>query len=149
MIEAFIRRLGPEWNAQPEVGVPTARGVLDLVLRRSNAALVVACECQSELRRLELVIRRLGEKADGLAGQVEVGLGVSRLLLLRSTASTRSIARAFDATLTAAFPSRTADAAAALNGAGEWPGSAIMWARLEGGHVEILDAPPRGVRVGR
>lgn len=148
MVEALLRSLGSQWQAQPEQPVPAARGVLDLVLRRRDAGLVLACECHSELRRLELVIRRLAEKADALAGQLEGDLAVSRMLLIRSTASTRSIARAYEATLAAAFPERSADAFTALVGSGPWPGPTILWARLEGGRAEILATPPRGVRLG-
>jgi transcriptional regulator with XRE-family HTH domain len=150
MVEALLRILGSHWRAQPEVPVAAARGVLDLVLRRRDASLVVACECHSELRRLELVIRRLAEKADALPGQVDGDVVVSRMLLLRSTAATRSIARSYEATLAAAFPARSADAVAALNTGGtEWPGPVIVWARGDGGRTVILDGPPRGVRVGR
>ena len=149
MIEALIRTLGPGWSAQPEVGVPAARGVLDLVLSRSSDGLVVACECHSELRRLEIVIRRLGQKADALVGQLDPSPTVSRLLLLRSTAATRAIARAYEATLTASFPGSTAAAVDSLRHGGGWPGPAIVWARLQAGRAEILEGPPRGVTVGR
>jgi hypothetical protein len=71
------------------------------------------------------------------------------MLLLRSTTSTRAVAQAYEATLAAAFPSRTAEAVAALRGEAAWPGPAIVWARVEAGRAEIMDAPPRGVRVGR
>ena len=149
MIEALIRTLGPDWSAHPEVAVPAARGVLDIVLRRASDGLVVACECHSELRRLEIVIRRLGEKADALAGQLDASPTVSRLLLLRSTAATRATARAYEATLTAAFPGRTAAAVASLRRGGEWPGPTIVWARLQAGRAEILEGPPRRLTVGR
>ena len=149
MVEALLRTLGPGWRPQPEVGVAAARGVLDLVLRRPRDGLVLACECHSELRRLEMVLRRLGEKADALAGQVDGAPKVSRLLLLRSTAATRSIARAYEATLAAAFPASTHEAVAALAGDTAWPGPAIVWARIEAGRAEILAGPPRGVRLGR
>ena len=152
MIEALIRVLGPAWQAQPEVPVAAARGVIDLVLRHSDNGVVVACECHSELRRLELVLRRLAEKTDGLAGQLagkEAGGDVSRLLLLRSTAETRSVARAFEATLAAAFPAKASEAIAALRGEGPWPGATILWARFDRGRAEVLDAPPRGIKVGR
>ena len=149
MVEALIRMIGPDWRAEPEVGVAAARGVLDLVLRRPHASLVVACECHSELRRLESVLRRLGEKADGLAGELPESATVSRLLLLRSTTSTRSVARAFSSTLSAGFPGRTANAVAALRDAGDWPGPAIVWVRLAAGQAEVMEEPPRGVHIGR
>jgi hypothetical protein len=73
----------------------------------------------------------------------------SSLLLLRSTEQTRAIARAYEATLASAYPGRAADAFAALSSADTpWPGNSILWARFEAGRVTLLDAPPRGVRVG-
>jgi transcriptional regulator with XRE-family HTH domain len=149
MVEALLRALGPGWRGEPEVAVPSARGVIDLVLRRPQDRLVLACEAHSELRRLELVVRRLGEKAEALKAQIEGERAVSRMVLLRSTTSTRAVAQAYEATLAAAFPSRTAEAVAALRGEAAWPGPAIVWARVEAGRAEIMDAPPRGVRVGR
>ena len=149
MIEALIRVLHPDWQPQPEVGVPAAKGVLDLVLRCRRNGIVVACECHSELRRLEEVLRRLGEKADGLGGQLDAGQSVSRLLLLRSTDATRSIVRAYKSTFSAAVPARTAEAVAALQDGKPWPGFALMWATVEGGRGKLLDGPPRGIEVGR
>jgi transcriptional regulator with XRE-family HTH domain len=149
MIEALIREAGPAWRAQPEVVVPGARGVIDLVLRRRLDGQVVACECHSEVRRLELVIRRLGEKTEALAGDVAGAPAMSGLLLLRDTVATRAIAKAYEATLAAAFPARVSDALEALRGAAPWPGPTLMWARVRGGSAEILQRPPRGVRVGR
>lgn len=146
MIEALLRQLDRRWVARPEFAVPSARGVIDLVLALRGGGLTIACECQSELRRLEQVLRRSNEKAIALEGPEGA---VSRLLLLRSTAATRDIARHYEATLAAAYPARSADALAALRGAAaEWPGPAIVWVRLEGGRAQLLDGPPRGVRVG-
>jgi transcriptional regulator with XRE-family HTH domain len=149
MIEALIDILGPGWHARPEVVVVPARGAIDLVLSRALDRLTVACECHSELRRLELVLRRANEKAEGLRGQLGATESVSRMLLLRSTRSTREIAQTFEATLAAAYPARSADALAALRGRTAWPGPAILWVRVDAGTAVILDSPPRGVRVGR
>ena len=149
MVEALLRSLGPDWSARPEVAVPSARGVIDLVLRRSADRLVIACECHSEIRRLDLALRRLSEKANGLHLQLDDEPEVSRLLLLRSTVATRALARAYESTFAAAFPARCERAVAALRGVTPWPGPAIVWARVEGGKAEILGTPPRGVRVGR
>lgn len=149
MVEALIGLLGRPWRGQPEVPVPAARGVIDLVLRRPSDASVIACECHSELRRLELVIRRAMEKTEALRGQLGQPAEVSTLLLLRSTEATRAVVRAYEATLGAAFPARTRDAVEALRGDRPWPGPALIWARVAGGRAVILDAPPRGVRLGR
>lgn len=32
---------------------------------------------------------------------------------------------------------------------GQWPGSALLWADVQGGRVTIRRSPPRGVLVGR
>jgi transcriptional regulator with XRE-family HTH domain len=149
MIEALIGLLDPGWRARPEVVVRSAHGVIDLVLARALDRLTVACECHSELRRLELVLRRAAEKTDGLRGELGASATVSSMLLLRSTRATRELARAYEATLMAAYPARTADVVAALRGKAAWPGPAIVWVRLEHGVATILDAPPRGVRLGR
>jgi len=149
MVEALVAHLGPPWQARPEVVVRSARGVIDVVLSRELDRLTVACECHSELRRLELVLRRANEKTEGLRGQVDGRGTVSSMLLLRSTRGTREVTRAFEATLAAAYPARASDAVAALAGTAAWPGPAIVWAAVEGGRGRILDGPPRGVRVGR
>jgi transcriptional regulator with XRE-family HTH domain len=150
MVEALLRIRHASWSAQPEVPVPAARGVIDLVLARAADRCTIACECHSELRRLELVLRRAAEKATALGPRFDDGAPTSTLLLLRSTESTRAIAKGYEATLTAAYPARAADAHAALTTANAaWSGAAILWARFERGRAQILDAPPRGVRVGR
>jgi hypothetical protein len=74
---------------------------------------------------------------------------VSRLLVVRSTRSNRELARRFEQTLAAAHPARAADAYAALTGAAPWPGSALIWAVVDGAAARILEAPPRGVQLGR
>jgi len=56
IVEALIGILDQSWVPQPEVPVMRpVRGVIDLVIRREIE--VVACEVQSELRRLEQVLR--------------------------------------------------------------------------------------------
>lgn len=149
MVEALVRWLGPQWRSEPEVVVPAARGVVDLVARRTLDRLTVACESHSELRRLEAVVRRLAEKEEALRGLADATQTVSSVLLLRSTRATREVAIAYEATLAAAFPARTADILAALHGTAAWPGRGIIWARVDGGKAVLVDGPPRGVRVGR
>jgi transcriptional regulator with XRE-family HTH domain len=150
ILEELLRIRHSSWSAQPEMPVAAARGVLDLVLARSADRCTVACECHSELRRLELVIRRLTEKTEGLGSRFDDGLPASSLLLLRSTEATRAIVRTYESTLVSAYPGKAASAYAALTSSdAPWPGATILWARLEAGRATILDAPPRGVRVGR
>jgi transcriptional regulator with XRE-family HTH domain len=148
IVEAIIRAIDPSWVVRPEVPVgKPRRGVIDLVIARGRVA--IACEVQSELRRLEEVLRRAAEKESALVAEV-LQDSTSRLLVIRSTVATREIARRFEATLRAAYPGRSADAFDALTTADRpWPGPAILWARLEKGRTEILRLPPRGVAVGR
>ncbi len=153
MIESLLRQLDPSWNAHPEVPVSRpARGVIDLVLERRMDGLVVAAEAQSELRRLEQQIRWAMDKANSLGSSDLVPPGsspaVSRLLILRSTAATRLLARQFEATLRAAYPARAPDVVAALRDGAPWPGAGIVWIRIEGDRVDLLTGPPRGVTLG-
>jgi transcriptional regulator with XRE-family HTH domain len=154
MVEALIRALHRSWRPHPEVPVfRPARGVIDLVLERPAERLLVAVEVQSEIRRLEQVIRWSAEKAASLESSGLVRPGppwhVSRMLLLRSTTANREVARSFESTLGAAYPAAAAQAIAALRGDATWPGPGILWIRTERGKVELLDVPPRGVRIGR
>jgi transcriptional regulator with XRE-family HTH domain len=149
MIDGLIRVLDRRWIAEPECPVPAVRGVIDLVLREPGYGTVLACECHSELRRLELAIRRLNEKTTALRDPEGTGREVSSLLLLRSTSATRQIARLYQATLAAAFPARTTDAVAALTGNAPWPRPAIVWMEVAAGRARLLDGPPRSVRLGR
>src|SRR5262249_11784636 len=121
MVEALIRYVGPAWRAQPAGPVPAARGGTDLGLGPAGGRLIIAVECHSELRRLELVMRRAAEKSVALAAQLGAPGDVSTILLLRSTRTTRAVATAFESTLAAAYPTKTRDAIAALRGDALWP----------------------------
>jgi transcriptional regulator with XRE-family HTH domain len=149
MVEALVRLLDPGWVATPEVPIfRPVRGVIDLVLRREGVT--IACEVQSELRRLEQVLRWSAEKAAALGDGSGPPGEVSRLLVLRSTTATRVIARRFEGTLAAAYPATAIEALRALRRADRpWPGAAIIWARVEAGRATILERPPRGVHLGR
>jgi transcriptional regulator with XRE-family HTH domain len=154
MVEILLRSLSADWR--PHVEVPVSRpvrGVIDVVLERPNAGLLVATEAYSELRRLEQQIRWSADKAGSLGSSDLVGPGpapsVSRLLVLRSISSTRQLAREFEATLRTAYPAATGDVVKALRTGAPWPGPGIVWIRIEGEHVELLDGPPRGVSLGR
>lgn len=154
MVEALLRSLGSDWRPHVEVPVSRpARGVIDVVLERPAMRLLVATEAYSELRRLEQQIRWSADKAASLVSSQLVHNrfepAVSTLLVLRSTATTRQLARQFEATLHAAYPASTSNVLAALRDGAEWPGPGIIWIRIEGERVDILDGPPRGVPVGR
>ena len=131
-----------------------ARGNIDVVLHRVEAALVVATEIHSQLRRLEQQLGWAALKADSL-GSAEfwryVGDDVttSRLLVLRSTRATRELAIRFEETLRTAYPAPAGAVHAAILGEAPWPGSGLLWADLVGDRVRILDRPPRTVHLGR
>lgn len=156
MTETMLRCLDPRWHVKLEVPITQpSRGVIDLVLTDRASQFVIACEVQSELRRLEQQIRWGTEKADGLAQRLVrdgqgPGMTVSRLLVLRSTATTRELARRYVATLAAAYPARTEDVVQALTmPSTPWPGAGIAWIRIGAGDVSILRFPQRGVALGR
>lgn len=154
MVEALLRSLGSDWRPHVEVPVSRpARGVIDVVLERPAERLLVATEAYSELRRLEQQIRWSADKAASLGSADLVRGGpeptISRLLVLRSTAATRDLARQFEATLRAAYPAASSSLLAALREGARWPGPGIVWIRIAGDLVELLDGPPRGVPLGR
>ncbi len=152
MIEALIGILHARWRPSPEVAVyRPVRGAIDLVLDSEAPAAakepLVACEAQSQLRRLEQQLRWSGAKADALAHTRSHP--ASRLLLLQSTKQTRAVVTEFAQTIGAAFPARAADAYTALSGTAAWPGPAIIWCDVVHGRARVRREPPRGIDVGR
>jgi len=149
MVEALVKRLHPSWRSQLEVPVPDARGVIDLVLRRRDGTLAIACEAHSQLRSIDLVVRRLHEKTLAL-GRLEPGptTTVSSILLVRSTEATRRIVRLHAAMLAGTFPGRHADAIRALTDEGTWPGPTLLWVKVEATSAALVDRSPRGIGVG-
>jgi transcriptional regulator with XRE-family HTH domain len=149
IVEMLIRSLGPGWRRLVEVPVRRpARGVIDLVLARE---VILATEIHSDLRGVEQLIRWAADKADSLpssdAWQMLSGgeaRQVSKLLVIRSTRTNREIVRAHAATFATAYPGDFAAARGALTGTDTWPGSSILWARVEGGVAALLRRPPPG-----
>lgn len=158
MTEALLARVDPSWRQLLEVAVTRpARGFIDLVLARPTDP-VLAVELHSELRRLEQQVRWASDKAGSLPSAPEWSflsegrpdVGISRLLILRSTRATRDLANSFAQTLAAVYPARTEDAVAALVRPDvAWPGAAVVWAEVRGSSCRILETPPRSVRLGR
>jgi hypothetical protein len=142
--EGLIGMLHPRWKAYPEVAVRRpSRGWIDLILHEARAALVVATEVQSDLRRLEQLLRWFPEKVASLPsweGWAHLGAvtQTSQLLIVRSTKATRLIGREFERQLAAAYPAHPADAIAALIGAAPWPGNALIWAEIEKDRVRFI-----------
>lgn len=154
MLESILRRLAPVWKPHLEVPViRPVRGVVDAVFERANERQLVVSEVYSVIARLEQQIRWSAEKAASIGSSSLVGSGpewsVSRLLVLRSTATNRELARTFEATLRGAYPASSRAAVRSLVDGERWPGDAIIWVRIEGDAVELLDGPPRRVPVGR
>jgi transcriptional regulator with XRE-family HTH domain len=156
IVEELVRIAHRSWGRSVEVPViRPARGFIDLVLNRSMPMDVVATEVHSRLHRLEQTIRWSQDKARSLPSSdlwrtIEGDPTTHRLLVLRSTADTREIARRFEVTLRTAYPARTADVYRALTEpATPWPDHGILWADVRGDSVRILDRPPRGVDLGR
>lgn len=154
MVEAVLARLAPAWRPHLEVPVwRPARGVVDAVFERLDRPLLVVSEFMSTVPRLEQQLRWSAEKAASIGSSELVGDGpvppASRLLVLRSTVATREVARQFALILRTAYPARTADAVRSLSSGDPWPGDAIVWVRIGGDDVELMDGPPRGVSLGR
>ena len=160
MVEALLAILDDRWTRLLEVALERpVRGVIDLVLGDPAADLLIASEFESTIRRLEQQVRWSGEKAAALPNADAVRPAradpavppqVSRLLVLRSTIANRELAATFERTLATAYPARAADAYRALTTAhAPWPGPAILWATIDGRSTRIMDAPPRGVTLGR
>jgi hypothetical protein len=152
----LLRILHPRWDRMVEVPVVRpARGFIDLVLLDRPPTLAICTEIQSELRRLEQLIRWANEKALALPSapfwdRMGETPSIERLLVVRSTRSNREIAARFSDTLTVAYPGSSVDAYRALTTAdATWRRPTILWADLRGDLATILDRPPRGVTVGR
>jgi len=145
MAEALLAVRHPRYRAFTEVPVRRpSRGWIDLVLHDGAAALAIASELQSELRRLEQLVRRASEKAASLPsweGWAALGASpqVSRLLVVRRTRQTRAVAADFARQLRVAYPAHPDDALAALTTDGlAWPGPAMVWAEVTSGGARLL-----------
>jgi transcriptional regulator with XRE-family HTH domain len=144
MLELLLRTLTPRWVPYTEVAVRRpSRGWIDIALHDSRERLLVASELQSELRRLEQTIRWHAAKADALPSwdgfaQLGDGLTLSRLLVVRRTRATRTIATEFARQLRVAYPAHPDDALAALSGDTPWPGPSLVWMSLDRGGLRFV-----------
>lgn len=155
IIEELLRIAHPRWRRFAEVPVyRPARGRIDVVMHDPGAAVMVAMEVHSQVRRLEQQLGWARLKAESLPSadlwrRLDREPAVRQLLVLRNTRVTRELARSFESTLRASFPARAADVFAAVTSDGEWPGNGLLWADVIHGAGRILDRPPRGVMLGR
>ena len=149
MSELVLASRHPRWGAAPEVGVRRpARGWIDLVLHDPAEATLVATELESMLRRIEQLLRWSGDKAESLPSAAAWGEwsrsgtpSISRLLVVRWTRSNRDVAAEARRQLREAYPADPRDALDALIGTAAWPGSALLWARIDRGRTELIAQP--------
>ena len=156
MVDAFLTSLPADWDRHVEVPVyRPVRGIVDVVIVRRATGRIVSIEAHSELRRLEQQLGWAATKADALPSSAlwpeiaggDPPLATSRILLLRSTSNTRALARSFASTFAAAYPADPGDILGALREpARPWPGNGIIWVRVEGREVSIIQGVPRGAR---
>lgn len=156
MIEALLVALHSRWAPRLEVAVyRPVRGVIDVVLQDREAPILVAGEGHSALSAVEQQVRWAGQKADSLDSargwpwtEAADAPRVDRLLLLRSCATNHELVAALPATFRAAYPADTGHAVDALRGIGvPWPGSAIVWVRVDGAETRLMDEAPRSVAL--
>jgi transcriptional regulator with XRE-family HTH domain len=141
MVEVLLASLHRRWDATAEVAVRRpARGFVDQVLFDRVAPLLVATELESDLRRIEQLLRWGTEKAASLASADgwhawarDREPQISRLLVVRRTRANRAIADVVRRQLREAYPGDSRDALEALTGTSAWPGAAMVWARLDTG----------------
>ena len=147
ILEALLASLHPRWHAYPEIAVRRpSRGWIEVGLHDRRTRIMVATEIQSEIRRLEQLIRWSAEKAASIAswdgwGRLGEPPEVSTLLIIRDTRTIRAVAREFRRALQSAYPAHPEDALAALAGVDPWPGPALLWATAgaaEPGTARIL-----------
>ncbi len=141
--EAMLRVRHPRWHACGEVRVVRpSRGWIGVAFHEPRERLIVASEIQSELRRLEQLIRWAAEKAASLPswdGWERLGEPptISRLLVVRRTRTTRAVAADFSGQLRLAYPAHPDDALAALTADRPWPGAAMVWAVIDRGVARL------------
>ena len=135
ILEALLASKHARWHAYPEVAVRRpSRGWIDVALHDPRERTIVATEIQSELHRVEQLVRWSEEKAASLPswdGWTQLGEPptISRLLIVRRTRTTRRIADQLRRQLLAAYPADPRDALEALTTATvAWPGAAVLWA---------------------
>jgi transcriptional regulator with XRE-family HTH domain len=138
ILELTLQAAHRRWVRYAEVAVRNpAKGWIDLVLHDPIERVVVATEIQSELRRLEQLVRWSSDKADSLPSwdgwrHLYPEPVTSRLLIVRRTRATLAVAREFARQLRVSYPAHPDDAIAALAGTAPWPGPALVWVVLEG-----------------
>ena len=143
ILDLTLKAAHPRWVRYAEVAVhKPARGWIDLLLHDPVERVALATEIQSELRRLEQLVRWSADKADSLAswdGWVRLypEPATSRLLLVRRTRATLAVVREFARQLRVSYPAHPDDAIASLTGTAPWPGPALVWVVLDGARSRL------------
>jgi transcriptional regulator with XRE-family HTH domain len=154
VVEALVRAAHPRWGRLLEVPVfRPVHGVIDVVLHDRPPTNIVCVEVESRLQRVEATIRWGEQKAHALlmSGPISVDPNgprptVSRVLALPSTRANREVVRTFEHSIKTAFPADPADLYAALiTPDAPWPGSGILWFRVEGTSAHVLPGRPRSL----
>ena len=120
------------------------------MLEDDRDRLLVATELESDIRRIEQILRWSREKAHSLPSASawpswarDGDPGISQLLIVRWTRANRDAAEAARRQLREAFPADPRDALDALTGAAGWPGPAMLWARLDRTEPRLVAARRR------
>jgi transcriptional regulator with XRE-family HTH domain len=146
MAELLISTLHRRWRVTPEVAVRRpARGWIDAVLEDGTGRTLVATELESDIRRIEQILRWSREKAHSLPS-ASAWLGwaqdgepsISHLLIVRRTRANRDAAEAARRQLREAYPADPRDALDALTGPAAWPGPAMLWANIDGPEPRLV-----------
>jgi transcriptional regulator with XRE-family HTH domain len=155
IVEALLRIAHPRWLSLVEVPVHRpVRGSIDIVFHDPERGIVIATEVQSQIRRLEQLLRWSNEKASAIvpSGAIpQIGSArdptVSRLLVVRSTRANREIISTYAGIVRSAYPASPERAYEALASAdADWPGAAVLWAVVDSSGTRILAGAPRGSR---
>ena len=144
ILEVILEERHARWDPFTEVRVHKPdRGWIDLALHERREHVIVASEIQSELNRVEQLVRWQQAKAASLPSwegwqQLGDAPGISNLLVIRRTKATRAIAAEFERQLRVAYPAHPDDALAALRGTSSRPGPAMGWAVIEGARTRLV-----------
>jgi hypothetical protein len=144
MLETLLGHASPRWQRYLEAGVLRPdKGWIDAVLHDPSAHRLVCTELQSELRRLEQMIRWHAAKARSIKtweGFDRLGddPAVSQLLVIRRTRANLAVVREFPRQLRTQYPAHPDDAIAALAGTEPWPGAALVWMQVDGAGAQFV-----------
>ncbi len=145
ILEGLLAVRHPRWQPFTELRVMRpSRGWTDVAFHEPAENVIVATEIQSELHRIEQLVRWSAEKAASLPsweGWERLGTppSISQLLVVRRTRRTRAIVADAARQLRVAYPAHPDDAIAALTAPGtQWPGPSLVWADVRDGRARLL-----------